>query len=121
MIIYLKTKIQKNIERRNNDEGNSQYSLVSPPYWVLHHGRDVVLGLLHPIDHVCDLCVPEYVRPGPVHLRALMRPGQNSSRWSTLTNSWLTCEYEGDTLGYHSSWAEEAEEDTDGRKEVADD
>jgi len=50
-----------------------------------------------------------------------MRPGQNSPRWSTLTDSWLTSEYEGDTLGYHSPWAEEAEEDTDGRKEVADD
>jgi hypothetical protein len=30
-------------------------------------------------------------------------------------------EYEGDALGYNSSWAEEAEEDTDGRDEVADD
>ena len=50
-----------------------------------------------------------------------MRPGQNSPGWSTLTDSWLACEYEGDTLGYHCSWAEETEEDTDGGEEVADD
>ena len=120
-LIYLKTKIHYDIKCRNTDEGNSQYSLVCPPYRVLHHGRDGVLGLLHPIHHVSHLCVPEDVWPGPGHLRALMRPGQNCPRWSTLTHSWLACEYEGDTLGHHSSWAEEAEEDTDGGEEVADD
>ena len=50
-----------------------------------------------------------------------MWPGQYGSRWTTLAHSWLACEYEGDALGYDSAWAEEAEEDTDGGEEVADD
>ena len=49
-----------------------------------------------------------------------MWSSQYCTRWSALTDSWLACEYERDTLGYHSSWAEEAEEDADGREEVAD-
>ena len=50
-----------------------------------------------------------------------MWSSQYCTRWSALTDSWLAREYEGDTLGYHSSWAEEAEEDADSREEVADD
>ena len=82
---YLETKINENVENGSGDESNSQYSLVFPPHRVLHHGRDGVLVLLHHIHHVCDLCVPEDIRPGP---------GQYGSRLSTLSDSWLASEYE---------------------------
>ena len=50
-----------------------------------------------------------------------MWSGKYRSRWTTLTYSRLSHEYEGDTLCYHSSWTEETEEDADGREEVPDD
>ena len=55
----------------------------------------------------------------PGHLGALVWSGEHRSGGPALADHWGAHQDEGDPLSHHSPWTEEAEEDQDGRQNVA--